>query len=61
MIALDGSVSNAGSSPSSTMPDKEVINCVVSNFYNLKFPPPDGGIVRVTYPIAFDVEKTGEE
>ena len=42
-------VSNAGSS----MPDSGVVNCVVRSFGGLSFPQPEGGVVRVTYPISF--------
>jgi len=44
-----GSASNAGSS----LPDSGVVNCVVKGFYGLSFPQPDGGVVRVSYPISF--------
>jgi hypothetical protein len=44
-----GSASNAGSS----LPDSGVVNCVVKGFYGLSFPQPDGGVVRVSYPITF--------
>jgi len=37
----------------SDMPDRAVINCVVRGFQNLSFPQPDGGVVTVTYPLAF--------
>jgi len=30
-----------------------VVSCVVRGFGNLSFPPPDGGIVTVQYPISF--------
>jgi len=42
-------VSNAGSS----MPDGGVVSCVVRSFGGLSFPQPEGGVVRVTYPISF--------
>lgn len=42
-------VSNAGSS----MPDSGVVSCVVRSFGGLSFPKPEGGVVRVTYPISF--------
>jgi pSer/pThr/pTyr-binding forkhead associated (FHA) protein len=44
-----GSVANGGSD----LPDGGVVSCVVSAFYGLSFPQPEGGIVTVTYPIMF--------
>jgi hypothetical protein len=37
----------------SDLPDAAVNSCVLSAFYGLSFPAPDGGIVTVTYPIMF--------
>ncbi len=37
----------------SDLPDHAVVACVVRAFVNLSFPPPEGGIVSVVYPIAF--------
>jgi hypothetical protein len=34
-----------------TVPDSGVVSCVVSAFYGLSFPQPEGGIVTVVYPI----------
>jgi hypothetical protein len=34
-------------------PDPNVTACVVARFKELKFPPPEGGIVTVAYPIIF--------
>ena len=39
--------------PASVMPDTQVSACVVAMFRKLSFPPPDGGVVTVTYPIVF--------
>ena len=33
------------------IPDSGVISCVTQAFYGLSFPAPEGGTVRVTYPI----------
>jgi hypothetical protein len=52
VIGHDGAVSNVGNG-GSTLPDPEVVSCVVRVFYGLSFPDPEGGIVTVTYPIAF--------
>jgi hypothetical protein len=50
VIELDGTVSHAANG-GSDLTDPEVINCVISQFFKLEFPPPDGGIVTVVYPI----------
>jgi hypothetical protein len=42
-------VGNGGSD----LPDSSVVSCVISAFYGLSFPAPDGGIVSVVYPISF--------
>lgn len=52
VIGRDGSVSNVGNG-GSDIPDSSVVNCVISAFYGLGFPQPEGGIVTVTYPIMF--------
>jgi hypothetical protein len=36
-----------------SLPDPEVVRCVVDGFRGLAFPPPDGGMVTVVYPIEF--------
>jgi hypothetical protein len=33
------------------LPDSRVASCVAQAFYGLSFPPPDDGIVTVTYPL----------
>jgi hypothetical protein len=40
----------------SDLPDRPVVDCVVSKFYEMTFPPPEGGIVTVVYPINFEPE-----
>lgn len=52
VIGRDGSVSNV-SNGGSDLPDSKVVSCVVSAFYGLSFPQPEGGIVTVVYPIMF--------
>jgi len=37
----------------SDIPDEKVRSCVVQSFYALSFPSPEGGTVRVAYPIIF--------
>ncbi len=50
VIGRDGSVSNV-SNGGSDLPDSGVVSCVISAFYGLSFPQPEGGIVTVVYPI----------
>ena len=49
VIGRDGAVSNV--SAGGDLPDAQVRSCVASAFYGLSFPPPDVGIVTVSYPI----------
>ncbi|HEX6765870.1 MAG TPA: AgmX/PglI C-terminal domain-containing protein [Polyangiaceae bacterium] len=50
VIGRDGAVSNV-TNGGGDLPDSTVTSCVMSAFYGLSFPAPDGGIVTVTYPI----------
>jgi hypothetical protein len=50
VIGRDGAVSNV-SNGGSDLPDGGVVSCVISAFYGLSFPQPEGGIVTVVYPI----------
>jgi hypothetical protein len=50
-IGRDGSVGSV--SGGGDLPDSAVIGCVTKAFYGLSFPQPEGGIVKVAYPIAF--------
>lgn len=52
VIGRDGSVMSAESG-GSDLPDGGVVSCVTRAFYGLSFPPPDNGIVTVSYPIVF--------
>jgi len=52
VIGRDGSVSNV-SNGGSDIPDSGVVGCVISAYYGLSFPQPEGGIVTVVYPIMF--------
>ncbi len=52
VIDRDGAVSSAASA-GSDLPDSGVVSCVISAYYGLSFPAPEGGIVRVVYPILF--------
>lgn len=52
VIGRDGgvaSVANGGSDLS----DSGVVSCVTRAFYGLSFPPPESGIVTITYPLMF--------
>lgn len=52
-IEKDGAVSSA-TDAGSTLPDKDVVACVVRAFTALRFPPTEhGGRVVITYPIVF--------
>ncbi len=52
VIGADGSVSDLRDD-GSTLPDPEVVACVMKGFAGLSFPVPEGGPVTVVYPIAF--------
>jgi hypothetical protein len=52
VIGRDGSVSTVANG-GSDLPNSSVVSCVVSQFYGLSFPAPDGGVVSVIYPIMF--------
>jgi hypothetical protein len=52
VISREGAVSVA-SDAGSDLPDESVRKCVVQTFYSLSFPQPQGGTVRVTYPLTF--------
>lgn len=55
VIDRTGAVTSTADS-GSDLPDKAVVQCVVSAFGNLSFPQPEGGIVTVVYPIEFHPE-----
>ncbi len=52
VINREGTVANAQNG-GSDLPDSAVTSCVISAYYGLSFPQPEGGIVTVTYPIMF--------
>ncbi|WP_394823001.1 AgmX/PglI C-terminal domain-containing protein [Pendulispora albinea] len=52
VIDRNGAVSLAQDG-GSDLPDERVRSCVVQSFYALAFPSPEGGTVRVTYPLIF--------
>jgi hypothetical protein len=51
VISRDGSVTQVGGG--GDLPDPSVVECVTRAFKSLSFPQPEGGIVRVKYPIRF--------
>jgi hypothetical protein len=55
VIGRDGRVTNVAAG-GSDLPDASVVNCVSRAFYDISFPKPEGGIVTVVYPIAFQPE-----
>jgi len=52
LIDRDGRVS-LSELEKSTLADEETTSCVVDGFRRLRFPPPDGGVVTVVYPMKF--------
>lgn len=55
VIQRDGTVTQAGDG-GSTLPDETARQCMFGVFRSLRFPPPEGGIVTVVYPIVFSLE-----
>lgn len=53
VIGRDGQVAVAQDTAGSDLADANVRSCVVKAFYNLSFPEPGGGTVRVSYPLTF--------
>ncbi|MBX3230735.1 MAG: AgmX/PglI C-terminal domain-containing protein [Labilithrix sp.] len=52
VIDREGAVAMA-SAGGGDLPDAEVTACVVRGFQSMSFPPPEGGIVTVVYPLVF--------
>jgi hypothetical protein len=50
VIGEDGSTREA-KDDGSTLPDQEVVACVVGGFRKLTYPPTQGGVVTVVYPV----------
>jgi hypothetical protein len=53
VIDREGKVSNV-TNGGSDLPDADVLACVFSEFYKVRFPAPEGGVVTVVYPIQFE-------
>jgi outer membrane biosynthesis protein TonB len=52
-IGLDGNVSATSTGPKTDLPDPSVVACVKRVFQKMEFPMPEGGVVKVSYPITF--------
>jgi hypothetical protein len=52
VLGEDG-MTKAAAAEKSTLPDKDVVNCVVGAFRKLRYPESHGGDVTVVYPIEF--------
>lgn len=52
VIGTDGAVSRVEDA-GSDLPNSATIACIVKAFHGLSFPPPEGGVVTVTYPLMF--------
>ncbi|MBZ5709179.1 AgmX/PglI C-terminal domain-containing protein [Nannocystis pusilla] len=53
MIGTDGHVSSS-EVQGSTLADATVEGCIEATVMNWLFPKPDGGVVKVSYPFAFE-------
>lgn len=53
VVDLEGHVSSAEDFES-TMPDAEVVRCVMDGYRSLQFPKPTGKPVTIVYPIIFN-------
>ncbi len=60
-FTINATGATEGISTNSDLSDKEVVSCVSNTFAALSFPKPEGGVVKVTFPISFSPgEKAGE-
>ncbi len=53
VIDPNGDVAQANKTTGTTLPDPDVVRCVVRSFDTLSFPQPSAGSVDVVYPIDF--------
>lgn len=51
VIQTDGSLKNAKAE--SALTDKALVECVRKSFDDMEFPKPEGGVVKVRYPLSF--------
>jgi hypothetical protein len=64
VIQRDGSVgslelvrSEPGEGAGTTLADEKMLDCILAEYANLSFQPPEGGLVSVVYPIRFSPEE----
>lgn len=50
-VGLDGTVTGTTTGPGTDFPDPSVVACVKKVFQKMEFPMPEGGVVKVSYPI----------
>ncbi|HVK63208.1 MAG TPA: AgmX/PglI C-terminal domain-containing protein [Polyangium sp.] len=53
VIGKDGKAGSIGEETPATLPDPDVVKCVLAAVETLTFPTPEGGVVKVVYPIMF--------
>ncbi|MDI1482036.1 AgmX/PglI C-terminal domain-containing protein [Polyangium sp. y55x31] len=53
VIGKDGKVASIGEETPATLPDPDVVKCVLAAVETLTFPAPEGGVVKVVYPLMF--------
>ncbi len=53
VIDRQGKVDGVTLEPGTTLADKAAVECMLTEYRALSFPPPEGGIVTVVYPIMF--------
>ncbi|MDI1435154.1 AgmX/PglI C-terminal domain-containing protein [Polyangium sorediatum] len=53
VIGKDGKPASVGEETPATLPDPDVVKCVLAAVETLTFPAPEGGVVKVVYPIMF--------
>ncbi len=60
VIDASGAVSKTEREATTTMPDADVVSCVVRSVATLSFPQPEGGPVDVVYPVRLELAKAGD-
>lgn len=53
VIDKDGKVAEVADAGGSTLNDASAVACILHEFGRLTFPPPEGGVVTVVYPLVF--------
>ena len=54
IVEKDGAISSAKDN-GSTLPDKQVIDCVLGEIRKLRFPAREGAAAEVVYPVLFNL------